>query len=140
MVSAEDFKSDKCSKKEAISFLQDNASVQVCDLSMAVWILELIIIIESIFSQFLKDKKLFGKLQAIAKGSSKDKVLSALEAFEADPEAKKSGDDNLEEALVATKALKIKEEEAKKNQKEAAKVNNLVILKLECVLKLVVRE
>ena len=35
--------------------------------------------------QFLKDQKLFGKLQAIAKGSSKDKVLNALTAFESDP-------------------------------------------------------
>ena len=35
--------------------------------------------------QFLKDTKLFGKLQAIAKGSSKDKVLNALTAFESDP-------------------------------------------------------
>lgn len=98
-VTFEDFKAEKFSKKEAIAFLQENASVK-----------------------FLQDKKLFGKLAAIAKGSSKDKVLSALESFEADPEAKKGTEDgDLAEALEQTKALKIKEEECKKNQKEAAK-------------------
>jgi len=72
--------------------------------------------------QFLKDQKLFGKLQSIAKGSSKDKVMNALTAFEASPEAKKGDTDaDLAEALEQTKALKLKEEEAKKNQKEAAK-------------------
>jgi len=99
-VTVDDFKSDKVSKKEAIAFLQENATVQ-----------------------FLKDQKLFGKLQAIAKGSSKDKVLNALTAFESNAEARKGDEDaDLAEALEQTKALKIKEEEAKKNQKEAAKV------------------
>ena len=105
-VSAESFKSDKCTKKEAIQFLQDNAAVK-----------------------FLQEQKLFGKLQAIAKGSSKDKVLTALEKFEADPEARKGdGDDDLNAALEATKALKIKEAEDKKEAKEAAKVRNISIL------------
>ncbi|XP_063675769.1 peptidyl-prolyl cis-trans isomerase FKBP3-like [Bolinopsis microptera] len=98
-VTVDDFKSEKVSKKEAIAFLQENATVQ-----------------------FLKDQKLFGKLQAIAKGSSKDKVLNALTAFESDPVARKGDEDaDLAEALEQTKALKIKEDEAKKNQKEAAK-------------------
>ena len=35
--------------------------------------------------QFLQEHKMFGKLAAIAKGSSKDKVVAALTAFEADP-------------------------------------------------------
>ena len=99
-VSAEAFKSDKCTKKEAIQFLQENAAVK-----------------------FLQDQKLFGKLQAIAKGSSKDKVLTALEKFESDPEARKGeGDADLNAALEATKALKLKEAEEKKAEKEAAKV------------------
>eukprot|EP00116_Pleurobrachia_bachei_P011257 sb/3471519/ len=52
----------------------------------------------------------------------KDKVLTALEKFEADPDARKGdGDDDLNAALEATKALKIKEAEDKKEAKEAAK-------------------
>jgi len=98
-VTAEDFKSEKVSKKQAISFLQENASVK-----------------------FLQDHKLFGKLAAIAKGSSKDKVLTAFAAFESDPEAKKGDEDlDLNAALEATKALKLKENEAKGAAKEAAK-------------------
>jgi len=97
-ITAEDFRSDKCTKKQAISYLQENASVQ-----------------------FLQDNKLFGKLAPIAKGSSKDKVLTALAAFEADSGAKKGDDDaDLSEMLEKTKALKVKEDNAKKNAKEAA--------------------
>jgi len=98
IVTLEDFKAEKFSKKQAVSYLQENASIK-----------------------FLQDHKLFGKLAPIAKGSSKDKVTSALEAFENDPSAKKaSGDEDLNAALEATKALKIKEVAAKGAAKEDA--------------------